>query len=306
MAGSGAITAAVDAENAQKVNIGLTLDTTGNVSLTQSTKGLKASVVIPVATVTGVADNDKVLSLTDKKVSATIAFSVDSTADAQGKKYLRLTGKDGADLGKVDIADFVKDGMLDSASYNEANHKLTLTFNSASGKDAIEVDLSTLVDVYDGSNLKVKELPTVTSYTAPKNGDNIDTVIANLVKKDSDLYANFSDVAQRAGMLEAATVNGKKVSESPTLDGTDLLVGGKGVNKAKTVAAAIEAINTSIESKNVSAEGGTYVTATASGNKVTVKDKIQAVSSASSSAKGLAEASDVKSYVDNAFAWEEL
>ena len=56
---------------------------------------------------------------------------------------------------------------------------------------------------------------------------------------------------------------------------------------------------------------GSYVTTTVgpkSNNSQTVATKVtvQAISSASSKAKGLAEASDVKTYVDALFAWEEL
>lgn len=56
---------------------------------------------------------------------------------------------------------------------------------------------------------------------------------------------------------------------------------------------------------------GSYVTTTVgakSNNSQTVATSvtIQAISSASSTAKGLAEANDVKTYVDALFAWEEL
>ena len=56
--------------------------------------------------------------------------------------------------------------------------------------------------------------------------------------------------------------------------------------------------------QSVSASGDDYITASAgakAGNSqtITVSTNVQAVSSASASAKGLAEASDVKNYVDN-------
>ena len=56
---------------------------------------------------------------------------------------------------------------------------------------------------------------------------------------------------------------------------------------------------------------GSYVTTTVgakSGNSQSIATKVtvQAISTASSTAKGLAEASDVKTYVDALFDWEEL
>lgn len=60
------------------------------------------------------------------------------------------TGTTGA-IFSIDTTDFVKDGMLANATYNESTHTLTLIFNATatdSGVENIEVDLSTLVDVY--------------------------------------------------------------------------------------------------------------------------------------------------------------
>lgn len=50
----------------------------------------------------------------------------------------------------------------------------------------------------------------------------------------------------------------------------------------------------------------TYIAASKNGTTVTVSSIIQAVASASSSAKGLAEASDVKAYADSLMTWEEF
>ena len=55
-------------------------------------------------------------------------------------------------LSYVDASRFVKDGMLDSASYDSASHKLTLTWNTDAGKENTEIDLNNLVDVYSGDN----------------------------------------------------------------------------------------------------------------------------------------------------------
>lgn len=61
--------------------------------------------------VQGVADGDKILSMTDKLVSATVSLTYD-----EANKKIKLVGKDNADLGEVDASAFIKDGMLDDVS----------------------------------------------------------------------------------------------------------------------------------------------------------------------------------------------
>ena len=199
--------------------VSLNLDNTGNVTLSQSTTGLKASVTIPSATVTGVKTGDKVITLDGTELSTTIAFSVDSAVDKEGKKYLRLTGVNGVDLGKVDIASFVKDGMLSNASFNDTNHKLTLTFNTDAGKEAIEVNLSSLVDVYDGSKIKLTAVTLPASYTAPAKGDSVDVAIAKLTKGKSTLDAAITDVKKVA---ETAANNASTAITSSTANTSDI------------------------------------------------------------------------------------
>ena len=68
--------------------------------------------------VTGVSDSDKVLSLSDKVLSATISLSYD-----EENKKIKLLGKEGADLGEVDASAFIKDGMLDDVEIVEASEE---------------------------------------------------------------------------------------------------------------------------------------------------------------------------------------
>lgn len=134
------------------VSVSLKTSDKGNVKFTQDTDGLSANVTIPAATVTGVKEGDKVLALDGTELTSTISLSIDAAAGKDGKKYIRLKGIDGADLGKIDTADFVKDGMLQNAEYSTDTHKITLTFNTDAGKEAIELDLKDLVNVYKAGN----------------------------------------------------------------------------------------------------------------------------------------------------------
>ena len=127
--------------------VGLKLDISGNVKLTQSANGLKGSVVIPAPTVIGVAEGDKVLRLSEKKLSSTLNLKYDST----GKK-IQLLGIGDAKIAEIDATDFIKDGMVDNVQFDPDSKVLTITFNTVSGKEAIPVNLSSLVDTYTAGN----------------------------------------------------------------------------------------------------------------------------------------------------------
>lgn len=91
--------------------------------------------------------NDKILSQGESGLLSTLSLVYNST-----DKKIYLYGKDNSSSDKaissVDATDFIKDGMLKSATYSASTHILTLTFNTDAGEDPIEVDLSDLVDTY--------------------------------------------------------------------------------------------------------------------------------------------------------------
>ena len=93
--------------------------------------------------VTGIAADDKVLSLTDKLISATISLSYD-----ENNKAIKLYGKDSVELGSVDATPFIKDGMLHDVDYNADNNTLTFTWNTDSGDKTDTVVLSDIIEPY--------------------------------------------------------------------------------------------------------------------------------------------------------------
>ena len=81
-----------------------------------------------------------------------------STADG-----LKLIGKDGYELATVPATDFVKDGMLENVELKVASADepvgeatggtfLVFTFNTDGGAKVINLDVTSLIDVYTGSN----------------------------------------------------------------------------------------------------------------------------------------------------------
>lgn len=319
------------------VSVSLKTSDKGNVKFTQDTDGLSANVTIPAATVTGVKAGDNVLALEGTELTSTISLSVDATAGEDGKKYIRLKGIDGADLGKIDTADFVKDGMLQDAKYSTDTHKITLTFNTDSGKEAIELDLNDLVNVYKaGNGLALATDGTFsidTDITATK--ESVDAVAGRVTTLEGKVGSAAVEGGAAATGLFKETADNKaeidKLNGADTVEGsvdykiktaldkgavtlevkdTDAYLGvtsstteGKGTvyTLASKEAEINKAIKTAADAVKVSVTNGTYVKGSvdeATGRVITLSETVQKVETSSADAKGLAEASDVKAYVD--------
>lgn len=276
--------------------VGLKLDkASGNVTLSQSAAGLKASVQIPTATVTGVATGDKVLGLNGTLLSSTLNLKYDSTT-----KKIQLLGIKNAVIAEVDASDFIKDGMVNTVSFDPKSKALTITFNTDSGKETITVDLSSLVDTYTAGNgiaidknaVSIKVDPTSEKFLS------VDTAGVKISGVQSAIdAAKDAVVGEDTDTATSNTVHGAKAYAASLASNYATAAQGK---KADT---ALQSIAKGTD--------GSYVTTTVgakSDNSQTIATSVtvQAISSASSTAKGLAEANDVKTYVDALFAWEEL
>lgn len=356
----------VDNTTATAPTVALKLDNSGNVQFVETADGLKGSVEIPAATVTGVKANDKFLSLTDKLVEADVSIAY----DAEDKKiYLYGKDKDKANaVSSIDCTAFIKDGMLDGSAlytataetgkvtintheYNLtgliANHAyIVLVWNTDAGKDAMAIDVTSLIDTYtagNGLSLDGHEFSVDTTKIATVESVNgVTTRVETLEGKvgspsvegatATGLFKAVADEAQTARAAEKAnadaiaTLNGdvnvpgsvdKKIKDALDKGAVTLEVKDTdaylGVTSAKTenggivytLASKEAKINEAIDAVKVSVNSaeGAYVTGSVdtTGRIVTLSEKIQAVASADANTaerKGLAEASDVKAYVD--------
>lgn len=220
-------------------------ETQGNVTLAQSEAGLTASVVIPDAKVTGVKANDQVLALEGTSLTSTIGLSYDS-----GNKKIKLTGIGKAEIASIDASDFIKDGMLDTATFDPETKKITLTFNTDSGKKPIEINVSSLVD----------------TYTAK--------VGSGLILADHEFGIDTSIIATAQSVTNVSSVV-SSLSET-----------------------AVQSVSAAAENNYVKATVSKSGTALTVGATATIQPVATASASTSAPKKGLAEASDVKTYVD--------
>lgn len=222
------------------VTLSLATSDKGNVKFTKDADGLSANVTIPAATVTGVAANDKVLSLTDKLVSATIGLDYgDATTEAlNGKKAIKLVGKEGVVISEIDASAFIKDGMIQSVKFDTQTKHVTITFNTDAGTSPIDVDLSTLVDTYKaGTGLSLAQDGTFSVNTTTIATVEKATELANTAETAAKTHANTLKET-----IDAYTVNSKPISGNPVLDGSMIAVGGTGAHKTENLDTTVEDI----------------------------------------------------------------
>ena len=222
------------------VTLSLATSDKGNVKFTKDADGLSANVTIPAATVTGVATDDKVLSLTDKLVSATVGLDYgDATTEAlNGKKAIKLVGKEGVVISEIDASAFIKDGMIQSVLFDTQTKHVTITFNTDAGTSPIDVDLSTLVDTYKaGTGLSLANDGTFSVNTTTIATVENATTLANAAEQAAKTHANGLKEN-----IDAYTVNGKMISKSPVLDGSMIAVGGTGAHSTANLDTTVEDI----------------------------------------------------------------
>lgn len=130
--------------------VGIKLDPTqGNVTLSLGANGLKAEDTTAIRDVTG--------QNFIKKSGTNVEGHLNLTYNTKTKK-INLEGFDSSVIASIDATAFIKDGMIntvelvtDPESHDPGTY-LVITFNTDAGKDAIYLDVTGLIDVYQGTN----------------------------------------------------------------------------------------------------------------------------------------------------------
>ena len=142
----------------------------GNVKFDQCSEGLYANVEIPEVPVSGVAPDDKIISVDHTLLKSTLGITTTKDA-ATDKTYIELQGIGGQTISRFDATSFVKHGLLKDARIDYkspgpgiAQPWLILEFwvyddQSTASTIVREVNLTDLIDTYyakAGGGLKLE------------------------------------------------------------------------------------------------------------------------------------------------------
>ena len=134
----------------QTPTVGIKLDPTqGNVTLSLGANGLKAEDTTALRDVTG--------QNFIKKNGTNVEGHLNLTYNTETKK-INLEGFDSSIIASIDATAFIKDGMINTVElvtdpeFHDPGTYLVITFNTDAGKDAIYLNVTGLINVYQGTN----------------------------------------------------------------------------------------------------------------------------------------------------------
>ena len=219
-----------------------------------------------------------------------------------------------------------------------ANHAyIVLVWNTDAAKNAMAIDVTSLIDTYTaGNGLSLdghKFSVDTTKIATVELVNGVTTKVQTLEGKVGSAAGEGEGGPEATGLFKAVAdnkaaidkLNGdvnvpgsvdKKIKDALEAGAVTLQVkdtdaylgvtsattdnGGTVYTLASKEAEIKKAIKTAADAVKVSVNGGTYVTGSVdeAGRAITLSETVQKVETSSASAKGLAEASDVKDYVD--------
>ena len=212
-------------ENAD-VNVIEIIKVDGNALTVDADKAV--NIVLPTIPVKGVNNKEGQIITLDNEGVLDTTLTIDYVKASETEKaQLRLLGVNGAVVSQIDATDFIKDGMVDNVALTgpkgeeTGQRYLEITWNLASGKEVMRLDVSDLFNPYNAGNgldlndgkfsikLKANEqylsvgvdgLSTTQALWDEVN--RLDTAVLNAAKEDATSKAN---AAQAAAIAAAAT-----------------------------------------------------------------------------------------------------
>lgn len=95
---------------------------------------------------------DKILVNGPNGLYADLTLEWVKETNGQNVNQIQLKGKNQNVISTIEVAEFLKDGMIDNVSYDKDRNVLVFTFNTAGNKEQIEVELGSLVNLYNAGN----------------------------------------------------------------------------------------------------------------------------------------------------------
>ena len=273
-------------------------DTNGGGELTASITGKVADITSLIdarvkgeQAVKGVKSGDKILSLdASGMLSAAVSLVYED-------RNIILKDKAGHAISTVSAAPFIKDGMLESVTYDASTKKIKFTWNTDSSIAPVEISLQEFIDTYvaDEKTITLDKKPGANPTFKVKDGvfvkkADYDTKVADIDSSISNLKASVNNHSTESSSLKT-TVGGHTTKIDTLLDGSTNKDSVKGQIEAakkaltgdseKSTEASIDlygvrkyaekVASTAAGAVNVTAEGDNYIDASANGKKVTVK-----------------------------------
>ena len=189
---------------------------------------------------------DKVLTQTTDGLFANINLTWDNTDG------LKLIGKGGAEIATVPAADFIKDGMLQNVELKVATTKapianktsgtfLVFTFNTDAGNKVINLDVTSLIDVYTAGN-GISVNGKVIAAKLDDSGEDFLTVGANGIK-----LSGVQTAINTAKQDVQTAIDKVESSVGLAADGSHVTASGHYTSGATTVVGEIAALDTQVK-----------------------------------------------------------
>lgn len=210
--------------------------------------------------------------------------------------HIALSNKNGKELtGVVNVSDIIGNGMLKTTGYNQTSGILTLTFNQADGKTKdVEVDLKAMLDIDDivVADDSKDYITATTSKSGDKDANQLTIGLTSKTKyalnnsiqdvnihvyDNNDKSGNISTKPYIGVVPNAVDVDAKTGKRTAKISMTPYVAEDLANIPAETFAKYLASasgtkkyVDDTVAAKNVTAKGDTYVTASATGNEVTV------------------------------------
>lgn len=200
--------------------------------------------------------NDKVLTQNADGLLTNINLTWDKAAG------LKLIGKGGTEIAVIPATDFIKDGMLEDVELKAASVEepvgeattgtfLVFTFNTDAGKEVINLDVTSLIDVYTAGNglqLSGKQF----SVKLDASNENAFLTLGADGLKLSGVQTAIDGAVSTAKTELQGKVDTIEASVGLSTDGTHITTSGNYTSGAHTIAGEIAALDIQVK-KNADA-----------------------------------------------------